>query len=111
MPIPTNWPAFLPPAHSFLNSTFVNLSRFQQREKEPLLWLHPQDAAARHIASGQPVRVWNALGSVTLTARVNVILRRAVLAPGVWWNKLSGDGRNINQVTPPNETDSRRHFL
>ena len=95
-----------PPAHSFLNSTFVNLSRFQQREKEPLLWLHPQDAGVRGIESGQPVRVWNELGSVTLTARVTPdIAPGVVLAPGVWWNKLSGDGRNINQVTPPNETD------
>ena len=28
-----------------------------------------------------------------------------VLAPGIWWNKFSGDGRNINQITPQDETD------
>jgi len=28
-----------------------------------------------------------------------------VLAPGIWWNKHSPDGRNVNQLTPQDETD------
>ncbi len=28
-----------------------------------------------------------------------------VLAPGIWWNKHSADGRNVNQLTPQDETD------
>ena len=30
-----------PPAHSFMNSTFANVERFQKREGEPALWIHP----------------------------------------------------------------------
>ena len=95
-----------PPAHSFLNSSFANVDRFQVREKEPFLWVHPTDAAARGIKDGEAVAVWNNYGQVRLTAQVTEnIIPGTVLAPGIWWNKFSGDGRNINQVTPPDETD------
>lgn len=95
-----------PPAHSFLNSTFVNVSRFLLREDQPVLWIHPQDATSRQIEDGGRVRVHNLYGEVVLTARVtDAIVPGAVLAPGVWWSKLSPDGRNINRITPPDETD------
>ena len=95
-----------PPAHSFLNTTFANVPRFLQREAEPLLHIHPDDAALRQIVSGSRVRVCNAQGEVTLTAQVTGdIIPGTVLAPGVWWAKFSPDGRNINQVTPAEETD------
>ncbi len=95
-----------PPAHSFLNSSFSNLERFRGREKEPLLWIHPQDASVRRIDDGARLRVWNGLGEVRLTARVtDDIMAGTVLAPGIWWNKHSVDGRNVNQLTPQDETD------
>ncbi len=95
-----------PPAHSFLNSTFVNVPRLQGREKEPLLWMHPTDAAARQLHSGAPVRVWNERGEVCLTVHVTEdIMQGTVLAPGIWWSKFSPDGRNINQTTPQDEAD------
>ena len=25
--------------------------------------------------------------------------------PGIWWSKRSADGRNVNQLTPQDETD------
>ncbi len=95
-----------PPAHSFLNSSFVNVDRFQVREGGPQLWVHPIDAAARQIAEGALVIVRNAYGSVRLTAQVTEsIVPGTVLAPGIWWNKFSPDGRNINQITPQDEVD------
>ena len=95
-----------PPAHSFLNSSFSHLERFRARENEPLLWIHPQDASVRRIDDGARLRVWTGLGEVRLTARVtDDIMAGTVLAPGIWWNKHSADGRNVNQLTPQNETD------
>ena len=95
-----------PPAHSFLNSTFGNVDRFLKREGEPLLRIHPQDAAPRQIEDGDTVRVANALGEVLLIAEVTAdIIPGTVLAPGVWWAKHSPDGRNINQVTAQDEAD------
>ena len=95
-----------PPAHSFLNSSFSHLERLRGREREPLLWIHPEDASVRRIEEGARLRVWNGLGEVGLTARVtDDIMPGTVLAPGIWWNKHSGDGRNVNQLTPQDETD------
>ena len=82
------------------------MARFQRREGQPLLQIHPQDAAARGIGDGDLVEVGNGLGTVQLTAAVtDAIVPGTVLAPGVWWAKFSPDGRNINQVTAQDEAD------
>ena len=95
-----------PPTHSYLNTTFGIVDRLRARAGEPLLQIHPQDAAARGILSGSIVRVCNGLGEVTLKAEVTEdVIAGTVLAPGVWWAKHSPDGRNINQVTPQDEAD------
>src|SRR5438309_5706204 len=95
-----------PPARHFLNSSFANLPRFREFEREPHLDMHPQDAAARGIREGDHVRVYNARGSYTLRARVNGKPRPGVVvAPSVWWKKYSPDGRNANNVTSQRTTD------
>ena len=93
--------AFLsPPARHFLNSTFANLARFREFEREPHLDMHPEDAKRRGIADGDTVRVFNDRGSYELKARVNGKPRPGVVvAPSVWWKKHAPDGRNANDVT------------
>src|SRR5438874_9811215 len=99
--------AFLsPPARHFLNSSFANLARFREFEREPHLDMHPRDAEERGIRDGDKVRVFNARGGYTLKARVNGKPRRGVVvAPSVWWKKYSPDGRNANNVTLQRTTD------
>jgi len=99
--------AFLsPPARHFLNSTFANVARFREFESEPHLDLHPQDAAARGIADGDMVRVFNDRGSHRLRARVNGKPRAGVVvAPSVWWKKYSPDGGNANNLTSQRTAD------
>jgi len=99
--------AFLsPPARHFLNSTFANLARFREFEREPHLDMHPHDAAARGIRDGDRVRVFNDRGEYLLRARVNGKPRRGVVvAPSVWWKKHSPDGRNANNVTSQRVAD------
>ena len=95
-----------PPARHFLNSTFANMVRFREFEGEPHLELHPEDAAARGIRDGDRVRVYNDRGACTLKARVNGKPRRGVVvAPSVWWKKLSPDRRNANNLTSQRTTD------
>ncbi len=53
-----------PPARNFLNSSFANLPAFVEEEKTPHLDIHPDDAAARGIATGDSVRVFNDRGSL-----------------------------------------------
>jgi anaerobic selenocysteine-containing dehydrogenase len=46
------------------------------------------------------VRVFNGRGSIELTARVSDRIRPGVvLAPSIWWRKLSPDGQNANALT------------
>src|SRR5438874_10392725 len=59
-----------PLARNALNSSFANLPVFAENEATPRLEIHPDDARARGIASGDPVRVFNDRGTLALTARV-----------------------------------------
>ena len=89
-----------PPCRNFLNSSFANLPFALASEKEPRLDIHPDDARAREIRTGDRVRVFNDRGSFTLKAAVSDRARPGVVvAPSVWWKKLSPDGRNANDVT------------
>ncbi|HEX8010468.1 MAG TPA: molybdopterin oxidoreductase family protein [Casimicrobiaceae bacterium] len=98
-----------PPARNALNSSFVNLPVFAEREPTPRLEMHPDDAALRGIATGDRVRVFNDRGALVLTAEVT---RRArpgvVVALSIWWRKLSPDGTNANMVTGQALTDLGR---
>jgi anaerobic selenocysteine-containing dehydrogenase len=94
------------PAHHFLNSTFVNIGPLQRAVKEPEVALHPRDAERRGIADGQMVVVQNDNGHFVARARHREGIREGVAwAPGVWWAKLSVDGRNVNAVTSQKLTD------
>jgi anaerobic selenocysteine-containing dehydrogenase len=89
-----------PPCRNFLNSSFANLPFALASEREPRLDIHPDDARARSIANGDRVRVFNDRGAYTLKAAVSDRARPGVVvAPSVWWKKLSPDGRNANDVT------------
>ncbi|HEX7272642.1 MAG TPA: molybdopterin oxidoreductase family protein [Casimicrobiaceae bacterium] len=98
-----------PPARHALNSTFANLPVFIEHEKTPWLDIHPDDAAARGIADGDQVRVFNGRGSLRLTARVSTRSRTGVVvALSIWWRKLSPDGNNANALTGQALTDLGR---
>ena len=95
-----------PPARHFLNSSFANMARFREFEKEPHLDMHPEDAKRRGIADGDKVRVFNDRGSYELKARVNGKPRPGVVvAPSVWWKKHAPDGRNANELTSQRTAD------
>ncbi len=102
--------AFLsPPSRNFLNSSFANLPAFVAEAKGPTLVIHPDDAKARSIAGGDRVRIHNDRGAFTATAEVSDAARRGVVvAPSVWWRKLSPDGHNANAVTSQALTDLGR---
>jgi len=89
-----------PPARNFLNSSFANLPFALKEAGEPTVDIHPRDAAARGIADGEAVRIFNGRGSFIASARVSERVRDGVVAAlSVWWKKLSPDGRNANEVT------------
>lgn len=95
-----------PPARNFLNSSFVNVKSLRDMEGKPLLEIHPLDAAARGIADGDVVRVFNDRGAHHCHARLTDRARPGVvIGLGVWWRKFGLNGTNVNQLTSQNLTD------
>lgn len=95
-----------PPSKNFLNSSFANLPRFRDEPGRPTLQIHPLDAAARGIAGGERLRVFNDRGTFHAVAEVSDAPRPGVVvAPSIWWQKFSGDGQNANAVTSDRLTD------
>lgn len=95
-----------PPAPEFLNSTFVNIDTLRKAAGEPTVEIHPEDARARNIQDGQPVRVFNDRGSFRAKARVGETVKRGVVVTqGIWWNKYSVDRANCNATTSTALTD------
>ncbi|MBP1627042.1 MAG: molybdopterin oxidoreductase [Holophagaceae bacterium] len=94
------------PSRDFLNTTFANLAGCQPKAGVPTLEIHPRDAAARGIQEGDEVRVFNALGEISLKAVLTERVQPGVLvAPSIWWKKRSPDHRNANELTSMALTD------
>lgn len=95
-----------PPSPHFLNTTFVNVDSLRESAGEPELLMHPEDAEARDIESGDCVRVFNDRGGFRAAVRVGHHVRPGVVvAPSIWWNKLTPDRANANITTPTTLTD------
>jgi anaerobic selenocysteine-containing dehydrogenase len=95
-----------PPARNFLNSSFVNIKSLRDIEAEPVLELHPFDAAPRSIEHGALVRVFNARGQYHCKVRVSERARPGVVnGLGIWWRKLGVRGTNVNELTHQGLTD------
>ena len=98
-----------PPARNFLNSTFVNVKSLRDLESEPVLEIHPEDAASRQIVDGATVRVYNDRGSYHCKARVSDRARPGlVVGLGIWWRKMGLNGTNVNELTSQRLTDLGR---
>ena len=98
-----------PPARNFLNSSFVNVKSLRDMEGEPLLEIHPEDAAIRQVKDGAMVRVFNDRGSYQCKAQISTRAQVGmVVGLGVWWRKLGSDGTNVNELTSQRLTDMGR---
>jgi len=98
-----------PPARNFLNSTFVNMRSLRDIEGEPLVEMHPSDAAARSLEDGQTVCVFNDRGRYHCRLAVSTRARPGVVnGLGIWWRKLGLRGTNVNEVTHQRLTDLGR---
>jgi anaerobic selenocysteine-containing dehydrogenase len=98
-----------PPARNFLNSSFANLPAFVAGEGGPRLEIHPDDANARGLGDGTPLRIFNDRGAFLAKAKVTDRARRGVVvAPSIWWRKLAPGGENANAVTSQALTDLGR---
>jgi len=91
-----------------IHSMFANLPKFKQLEPEPVVEIHPEDAARRAIKNDQRVRVHNERGSVCLKARLSRDVKSGVvvISEGSWVKDFSeGDPYSLTHelVSPTSE--------
>ncbi|MGA0562481.1 molybdopterin-containing oxidoreductase family protein [Ancylobacter sp. VNQ12] len=88
------------PARSFLNSSFTETPSSISRERRPELMIHPEDAAALAIVTGDLLRIASARGEALLHARLfDGVRRGVVVAESIWPNRAHANGRGINSLT------------
>jgi anaerobic selenocysteine-containing dehydrogenase len=90
-----------PKPHAFLNTQYANEPLQQRRQGEQAVLLHPKDGAARHIESGNYVRVFNDRGSFEGRAELSEdIMPGMVMASVGYWPSLNRSGTSVNATSP-----------
>ena len=68
--------------------------------------MHPADAAARSIGTGDVVLVRSARGEARFTAELTEDTRAGVaVVEGIWWSKHQPGGRSVNALTDDRTAD------
>ncbi|MEO8128048.1 MAG: molybdopterin-dependent oxidoreductase [Bryobacteraceae bacterium] len=93
-------------ARHFLNSSHAGVARAAKAEGDPVLQLHNDDAAARGVASGDMVRVFNQRGTMLVRVRVTKSNRPGLvsMSHGWWASRMPGKS-SANALTPDGLTD------
>ena len=98
-----------PPPRHLLNSSFANIGSLRALagdSHEPMVVLHPSDAAMRKVGAGDTARVFNERGSHLAVVRVSDRARRGVAVVfSIFWHKDSAGGSNCNVLTSQALTD------
>jgi anaerobic selenocysteine-containing dehydrogenase len=103
-PVESRYPLTLisPASDRMITSTFGGVNG----GATPPLEMHPDDAAARGLADGTRVRVWNDLGEVRLPLRVTDAVPRGVVCSlkGAWL-RTSDNGQTVSALCPAHHAD------
>jgi anaerobic selenocysteine-containing dehydrogenase len=98
----------VPPARSFLNTSFTETPGSVKREGAPRALLHPSDLAKLGLQDGGAVRIGNQRGAVTVAVKSFADVQPGVIiVEGIWPNDSFEGGLGINQLigadrVPPN---------
>ncbi len=96
----------VPPNRFFLNSSFSQSETLRHRQQAPTVMVAPEDARARGIGDGEPVRVESQRGGARFTARVTDATRPGVVViEGVWWHRFHPGGHGVNVLTSDRVAD------
>jgi anaerobic selenocysteine-containing dehydrogenase len=95
-----------PPRAQFLNSTFANSPRHRAIAGDPEIELSAEDAEERGLEDGQWAEVFNERGRFLARVRTSGSVRPGVaVATGIYWNKFTRGGANVNGTTSSALTD------
>jgi anaerobic selenocysteine-containing dehydrogenase len=95
-----------PASHWFLNTMFANKPDLMKKAGGPRIELHPDDAAARGLETGDIAKVFNARGSFEAAVEVSDRVRPGVIATtkGHWLKNIRG-GANVNATVEERDAD------
>ncbi|MDT5287689.1 MAG: hypothetical protein QOG79_2570 [Mycobacterium sp.] len=88
-----------PKPHAFLNSQYGNAADKQRSQGEQRVFLHPDDATARGITSGDVVRVFNDRGEFTGPAHLDEALMPGLVMANVGHWQYKSSGSTVNAIT------------
>jgi anaerobic selenocysteine-containing dehydrogenase len=92
--------------HYFVNSVFANVAGQTRRSGSPTLRVHPADAAARGLTTGQTARVFNDRGAFTIRVEVTDRVRPGVVASTKGrWPRLVEGGATVNATVDERDSD------
>jgi len=93
-------------ADNYMNTTFANHATHQKMERgtDGALEMHAVDAAARGVAAGDAVEIFNGRGRIVLRAKLSSKVAEGVVSARLDWAKLNG-GSNVNALTSEVLTD------
>ncbi|CAN5277814.1 molybdopterin-dependent oxidoreductase [soil metagenome] len=98
-----------PKSHAFLNSNFGNMPKQLAHAGVQAVLLHPDDAAARGIAAGAAIRVYNDRGSFEANVTISADVRPGVVvAPSGYWQRSTRKGATVHALTSPAMADLGR---
>jgi anaerobic selenocysteine-containing dehydrogenase len=100
---PAEWPLILLTPHSKwrIHSTYANNPWLAEiHGGKPEVFISPEDAAARGLATGDPIRVWNTRGEVVAWTHVSESEQpgSVTLYEG-WWPRQFLRGKGVNELT------------
>jgi anaerobic selenocysteine-containing dehydrogenase len=83
------------------NSWYANLGRMKDGVKDRnYLYIHPDDAEKRGVAKGDKVRLSNEWGAVVVELRLDLDLKRGVVALTHGWGNAKTPGMRVAHNTP-----------
>jgi anaerobic selenocysteine-containing dehydrogenase len=93
-------------SHWFLNSMFANKPDLMKKSGGPRIELHPDDATARGLQTGDTARIFNARGNFEAEVEVSDRVRPGVIAStkGHWLKNIRG-GANVNATIEERDAD------
>ena len=90
-----------PASERTISSTLGELKR-----PEIQLEMNPDDATARGIEDGDPIRVWNTLGEMRINARLSELMKSGIVAmPKGVWRRSTKNGYTSNAMVPDTLAD------
>jgi anaerobic selenocysteine-containing dehydrogenase len=96
-----------PPGAFVLNTSMGNIeSLLRAAGGEPMVLIHPRDAARACVSDASYIRITSREGSIVRRVKISADARPGVvIALGQWWPKLAPDKRSLNHLTSQRLTD------